>query len=261
MANIIPDRPIVLSEAAILLDIDGTLLDFAPTPREVQVPASLRATLQRLYEKTGGAVALVSGRSLDDIGLLFAPLELPAVGGHGAELSLSPGADTGAVRPGPLDARVKRKLAQVRELGPGVLLEDKAHSLAIHYRLAPNKEEAVRAAVEAICASFPEGLLEILPGNKVIEIKQSGFDKGTAVRELMRYPPFEGRRPIFIGDDTTDEMVFPVLPEFDGTGFSVGRRVAGAAGCFDSPSDVRSWLENISREKQGCGTQIGSPAA
>ena len=250
MANVIPDHPIVLAETAILLDIDGTLLNFAPTPREVLVPSSLRVTLQRLWEMTGGAVALVSGRSLDDIALLFAPLELPAIGGHGAELCPYPGGQrrSGATRVRSI-RHVKRRLAAVRELGPGVILEDKTHSIAIHYRLAPNKEAAVREAVHTICAGFPQGLLEILPGNKVIEVKQSGFDKGTAVRELMRFPPFAGRRPIFIGDDTTDEMVFPVLPEFGGIGFSVGRRVDGAAGCFDTPGDVRAWLDRISREK------------
>lgn len=249
MANIIPDDQIVLSETALLLDIDGTLLNFAPTPREVQVPPTLRGTLQRLWEMTGGAVALVSGRTLDDIALIFAPLELPAIGGHGAEFSPYPGGDAEVVRLAPLDQNVKRKLAAVRDIGPGVILEDKTHSIAIHYRLAPDKEQAVRDAVRAICAGFPDGLLEILPGNKVIEVKQAGFDKGSAVRELMRYPPFTGRRPIFIGDDTTDEMVFPVLREFDGIGFSVGRRVDSAVGCFETPGDVRWWLEMLTREK------------
>jgi trehalose 6-phosphate phosphatase len=250
MANVLPPDEIVLSESAILLDIDGTLLNFAPTPREVLVPPSLRDTLQRLWEKTGGAVALVSGRSLDDIALLFAPLELPAIGGHGAELSPYPGGDAEVIRLGPLDPAVKKKLAAVRDIGPGILLEDKTHSLAIHYRLAPDKERVVRDTVRAICAAFPAGALEVLPGSKVIEVKQTGFDKGSAVRELMRYEPFRGRRPIFVGDDTTDEMVFPVLPEFGGIGFSVGRRVDGAIGCFETPADVRWWLEMISRERR-----------
>jgi trehalose 6-phosphate phosphatase len=250
MTNVLPPGDIILGETALLLDIDGTLLNFAPTPREVVVPPTLRDTLQRLWEKTGGAVALVSGRSLDDIALLFAPLELPAIGGHGAEFCPFPGGDAEVIRLGPLDPTVKKKLASVRDIGPGILLEDKAHSLAIHFRLAPDKERAVLEAVHAICGGFPDGMLELLPGNKVIEVKQSGFDKGTAVRELMHYPPFRGRRPIFIGDDVTDERVFPVLPEFGGFGFSVGRRVDGAVGCFDTPADVRWWLEVVSRERR-----------
>jgi trehalose 6-phosphate phosphatase len=250
MTNVLPPGEIILGETALLLDIDGTLLNFAPTPREVVVPPTLRDTLQRLWEKTGGAVALVSGRSLDDIALLFAPLELPAIGGHGAEFCPFPGGDSEVIRLGPLDPTVKRKLAAVRDIGAGILLEDKAHSLAIHYRLAPDKERAVIETVHTICGGFPDGMLELLPGNKVIEVKQSGFDKGTAVRELMRYAPFRGRRPIFIGDDVTDERVFPVLPEFGGFGFSVGRRVDGAVGCFDTPADVRWWLEVVSRERR-----------
>ncbi|MDQ2083814.1 trehalose-phosphatase [Xanthobacteraceae bacterium Astr-EGSB] len=250
MTNVLPPGEIILGETALLLDIDGTLLNFAPTPREVVVPPTLRDTLQRLWEKTGGAVALVSGRSLDDIALLFAPLELPAIGGHGAEFCPFPGGDSEVIRLGPLDPTVKRKLATVRDIGPGILLEDKTHSLAIHYRLAPDKERAVLETVRTICGDFPDGMLELLPGNKVIEVKQSGFDKGTAVRELMRYAPFRGRRPIFIGDDVTDERVFPVLPEFGGFGFSVGRRVDGVVGYFDTPADVRWWLEVVSRERR-----------
>jgi len=108
----------------------------------------------------------------------------------------------------------------------------------------------VRETVQTICAGFPDRVLELLPGNKVIEVKQTGFDKGTAVRELMRYAPFRGRRPIFVGDDVTDERVFPVLPEFGGIGFSVGRRVDGAVGYFETPADVRWWLEVVSRDKR-----------
>ena len=137
----------------------------------------------------------------------------------------------------------------MREIGSGVILEDKVHSIAVHYRLAPDKERAVRDAVRAICADLPAGMLELLPGKLVIEIKQAGFNKGTAVRELMTFSPFRGRRPIFIGDDTTDELVFPVLPEFDGIGFSVGSRVDGAQGCFEEPSDVRDWLETLAEDK------------
>src|SRR5262249_53711037 len=126
-----------LSECALLLDVDGTLLDLAATPREVWVPPLLRHAVTRLAEQSGGAVALVSGRSLADLDLLFAPLELPAVGGHGAELRPSAGAAPEIRRRLPFDPALKRKFAQVAELGPGVLIEDKGYSVALHYRLAP----------------------------------------------------------------------------------------------------------------------------
>ncbi len=248
MTNVIPPDHIDLKEFAVLLDIDGTILNFAPTPREVWVPPSLRDTLQRLHARTEGAIAFVSGRSIDDMDLIFAPLEFPAIGGHGAEFRPTVGGDAAPSPLPPLAPAIKRRFAAVRDISPGVILEDKVHSLAVHFRLAPDKEAAVRRAVEAICASLPPDTVEVLPGKAVLEIKQAGFNKGTAVRELMTYPPFRGRRPIFIGDDTTDELVFPVLAEFNGIGFSVGRRVEGARGCFDAPRDVRNWLDTISRE-------------
>src|SRR6266481_3460103 len=133
-----------LQDYAILLDVDGTILDLAPSPREVFCPPFLRKTLARLYELTGGAVALVSGRAVEDLDLIFAPLQLAAVGGHGAEFRPIPGGDIDRERVAPLDKNLKRELATVAALGPGILIEDKGYSLAIHYRLAPDKEALVR---------------------------------------------------------------------------------------------------------------------
>jgi trehalose 6-phosphate phosphatase len=233
-----------LRECAILLDIDGTILDIAPAPQEVWVPPALRHTLGRLQELTGGAVALVSGRPLDDIDLIFAPLQLAAIGGHGAEMRPIPGTPP-QTRVGCLSVELKRKLATITELGPGILVEDKGYSLALHYRLAPEHGPALRAAVAHICAELPEGALEILPGKLVLEVKATGVSKALAVSDLMTYPPFKERHPIFIGDDTTDEPVFGVIPRFGGLGFSVGRVVPGVNGHFDKPEDVRSWLARI----------------
>lgn len=233
-----------LRECAILLDIDGTILDIAPAPQEVWVPPTLRHTLGRLQELTGGALALVSGRKLNDIDLIFAPLQLAAIGGHGAELRPVPGTKP-QTRAAALSAELKRVLATLTELGPGILAEDKGYSLALHYRLAPDLGPALRAAVAGICAQMPPGTVDILPGKAVIEVKPAGISKALAVRELMNYPPFADRHPIFIGDDATDEPVFDVIPDFGGLGFSVGRVVPGVAGHFDRPEDVRSWLARI----------------
>src|ERR1700739_262475 len=197
-----------LEETAILLDIDGTLLDLAPTPREVWVPPGLAKTLSQLHEKTSGALALVSGRSLNDIDLIFAPEQLPAVGGHGAEMRISSDSEAVAVHAPPIAKKLKRRLAAIAKLSPGILLEDKGYSLALHYRLAPHAEKAIYEAVSLIRADLPEAPFEVLPGKCVCEIKPAGFDKATGVRELMSHAPFQGRRPIFIGDDVTDESVF-----------------------------------------------------
>jgi trehalose 6-phosphate phosphatase len=234
-----------LSETAILLDIDGTLLELMPTPREVWVPPGLTKTLNRLLVRTNGALALVSGRSLNDIDLIFAPDQLPAVGGHGAEMRIDPDSESVASHAPPMDKELKRRLAAIAKLSPGILLEDKGYSLALHYRLAPHAEKAIYAAVSLIRADLPNAPIEVLPGKCVCEIKHSGFTKATGVRELMTHEPFKGRRPLFIGDDVTDESVFGIMPEYDGLAFSVGRRAKGVAGHFDAPSDVREFLAHL----------------
>src|SRR6201999_2187884 len=119
-----------LSETAILLDIDGTLLDLAPTPREVWVPPGLAETLNGLLQRTSGALALVSGRSVNDIDLIFAPKQFPGVGGHGAEMRLSTDSEAVATHAPPMDKELKRRLAAIAKLSPGILLEDHGHSLA-----------------------------------------------------------------------------------------------------------------------------------
>ncbi len=234
-----------LSETAILLDIDGTLLDLAPTPREVWVPPGLAKTLGRLMERTSGALALVSGRSLNDIDLIFAPDQFPAIGGHGAEMRLSTDREAVAAHAPPMDKELKRRLAAIAKLSPGILLEDKGYSLALHYRLAPHAEKAIYEAVSLIRADLPNAPIEVLPGKSVCEIKHSGFNKASGVQELMTHEPFKGRRPLFIGDDVTDETVFAIMPDLKGLAFSVGRRAHGVAGHFDEPSDVRAFLARL----------------
>jgi trehalose 6-phosphate phosphatase len=234
-----------LSQTAILLDIDGTLLDLAPTPREVWVPPGLAETLDRLLARTSGALALVSGRSLNDIDLIFAPKQFPAVGGHGAEMRLSTDNEAVAAHAPPMDKELKLRLAAIAKLSPGILLEDKGYSLALHYRLAPHAEKAIYEAVSLIRADLPNAPIEVLPGKSVCEIKHSGFNKASGVRELMKHEPFKGRRPLFIGDDVTDETVFAIMPDMNGLAFSVGRRAQGVAGHFDEPSDVRAFLAHL----------------
>lgn len=234
-----------LDSCAMLLDIDGTLLDLARTPREVWVPPGLAATLHALHDRTNGALALVSGRSLNDIDLIFAPERFPGVGGHGAEMRLSTDGEAVATHAPPMDKELKRRLAAIARLSPGILLEDKGYSLALHYRLAPHAEKAIYEAVSLIRADLPNAPIEVLPGKCVCEIKQAGFDKASGVRELMRHEPFRGRRPIFIGDDVTDESVFAIMPDLGGLAFSVGRHASGVTGRFEQPSDVRGWLKRL----------------
>jgi len=233
-----------LSQCAVLLDIDGTLLDLMPTPREVWVPPGLAKTLRRLHERTGGALAMVSGRSLNDIDLIFAPDQFPAVGGHGAEMRIR-GTDAAVSAAPPMDKELKLRLAAIAKLSPGILLEDKGYSLALHYRLAPHAEKAIYEAVSLIRADLPNAPIEVLPGKCVCEIKHAGSSKASGVHALMMHEPFKGRRPFFIGDDVTDESVFGIMPDMHGLAFSVGRRAQGVAGHFDAPADVRTFLAHL----------------
>ncbi len=231
-------------QCAFLLDIDGTLLDMARTPREVFVPPGLAETLKELLVRTDGALAMVSGRSLDDIDFIFGP-EFPAVGGHGAEMRVSVNSNSVMTNAPPMDISLKRRFAKLAEMSEGILLEDKGYSLALHFRLAPECEEAIYDGVSAIRADLPNAPIEVLPGKFVCEVKHSGVTKATGVMELMTHAPFKGRRPIFLGDDVTDESVFAIMPDMNGLAFSVGRRAQGIDGHFDEPENVRRWLASL----------------
>lgn len=231
--------------SALLLDVDGTLLDIKPTPGEVHASAALIAALERLFIVMGGAVALVSGRLISDLDRIFAPLRLPTIGGHGVEIRLGGTGHPIRQAAGELDPALRQDLTDIARSKDGILIEDKGFSLAIHYRLAPDQEPMIQGALDEIFATHDSSMIELLAGKSVIEVKQSAFDKGKAVRELMRRPPFEGRRPLFIGDDVTDEAAFAVMPEFSGLAYSVSRSVPGAMGSFPSPHAVRTWLCSI----------------
>jgi trehalose 6-phosphate phosphatase len=231
---------------ALLLDVDGTLLDLASTPDGVVVPRLLASTLRDLLAQFGGAVALVSGRTIATLDRLFAPLAMPAIGGHGAELRLSGDSPITKRRPTPLGAQLRRKLHALAGIDPRLLIEDKLHSVAVHYRLALEREDLLKREVEAVVAADHESEIEPLFGKAVIEVKPKHFNKGTAVAELMTNKPFADRTPLFIGDDTTDQAVFAILPELGGYGFSVEREMEGADGVFESPPAVRAWLVALS---------------
>jgi len=234
-----------LDRTAIFLDVDGTLLDIAPTPLEVKVPSRLRDALHRLWLRLDGAIAFVSGRPIAELDRIFDPLRLAAAGGHGAEIRLEPKAKIQRSHIATLDDELRADLAQISQIDNGIVVEDKGYSLAIHYRQAPEFGGEIMKNVVAICKNERCDSLEVLPGKLVVEIKAGGYDKGTGLRELMADETFKGRRPIFVGDDITDNAAFAALPEFDGLGFSVGGIVPGTTFDFDGPQDVRLWLQRL----------------
>ena len=228
---------------ALLLDFDGTLVDIAATPDAVHVSDELRASLARLLAKTGGALALVSGRPIADLDRKFSPLVLPIVGGHGAETRVRENEVMRAAEP--LPGALRRQLNEAVAFDPAIVVEDKAYSFALHYRNAPQQEERLRRHIAVVRAAFPGERIDVLPGKAIFEVKRPGVSKGAAVSALMTHAPFAGRKPVFIGDDVTDESVFALLPELGGIGFSVDLAFAGLAGTFSSPAQVRRALRAL----------------
>jgi len=232
-----------LQRIALLLDVDGTIVDIGPSPSEVKVAEGLPQTLGRLFDFMRGAIALVSGRPITDIDRLFAPVHLPAIGGHGAEMRLSDNELFFWAKP--LSQDLRKRLAAGADIGPGIVVEDKVYSLALHYRKAPQLAERLRRHVAACRAAFPGEPTELLLGKAVFEVKRPGINKGEAIHKLMAHSPFAGRIAVFIGDDVTDESVFRVLQEIGGKGFSVNRYFPGLAGIFKNPAHVRDALNAL----------------
>ncbi len=189
--------------------------------------------MSRLFEQTGGALALVSGRPIADLDRLFTPLKLPAIGGHGAEMRVH-GTKS------PLRRRRCRRicaqsLRKPQRSKPGIVVEDKGYSLALHYRNAPQQEAWLLRQIAATCAAFPGEATEVLPGKSMFEVKRPGVNKGDGVRQLMTQTPFAGRTPVFIGDDVTDESVFAVIAGFGRQRIFGRPAFRGLAGMFESP--------------------------
>jgi trehalose 6-phosphate phosphatase len=232
----------VNKKTALFLDIDGTLLDLARTPDRVIVPRDLLKVLERLCGDLSGAFAFVSGRSLDSIDRLFAPFRPAAIGAHGGEIR---GVDGVVARSEALPDAVRRVFTGLARNIPGLLLEDKTCTLALHYRLAPEACSILASAMEKHARLFEIEKIHILHGKAVIEARRLGVDKGTAVAALAKQKPFAGRSILFGGDDATDLDVFRILLDLGGRGFSVGRHFPGAEHIFDSPRAVRQWLTGI----------------
>ena len=201
---------------AFFLDVDGTLLGFKSRPEEVVADAGLIALLEALAEAAAGALALVSGRMIADLDRIVAPLVLPAAGLHGADIRFADGArahvDAGAMDP------VRAPVAAFVAARPGLMLEDKGATLAIHVRHAPDRAAEALAFLESLAGP---GLV-VQAGNLVAELKPAACDKGTAILALMETAPFKGRRPLFVGDDLTDEHGFTAVLARGGVAIKVG---------------------------------------
>jgi trehalose 6-phosphate phosphatase len=225
---------IIQSHNAIFLDIDGTLLDIADKPEAVVVPGGLLESLARIRDRVGGALAVISGRPLDQIDQFF-PLGLPAAAEHGAIMRDAAGRLQHLVgRPAAYDEWYSSLKRETKDL-PGVTIEVKNVSLVIHYRLAPQWQERLHdMAAKLVAESGPD--VALLPAHMAFELRPKGFGKGDALASFMKMAPFAGRTPIFVGDDTTDEPAIALATEMGGLGLHVARDFGG------SPEAVRQWL-------------------
>lgn len=238
-----------LTAIALFLDVDGTLLELAATPQAVSVSDDLREGLRALSLASGGAVALVSGRAITDLDKLFAPLTLPSAGLHGFEHRSASGAC--CRRPLPAAAALEDARAAMLRLArphPGLMVEDKQFALALHYRNAPQLEEAVMMAMEEVAARLA-GELELQRGKMVVELRPAGASKARAVAAFLAEPPFAGRLPIFIGDDLTDEPAFELVNRLGGASVVVNAtRPSAARTRFADVTAVRAWLTQLQAE-------------
>jgi trehalose 6-phosphate phosphatase len=251
--NSSPDSPLgggpalrsSLTGHALYLDIDGTILDLAPSPEAVEVPVWMVPLLQRLARRLDGAVAFVSGRPIAAIDQLFSPLSFPAVGVHGGEVR----APTGEIvideqLTGELQAAeplLQEAIARIR----GVSLENKRSVIALHYRSVPERGREVLKVAELIVGSLGSQF-SVLMGKCVVEIRPRHLTKGSAMRRLMERAPFRDRIPIFAGDDTTDEDAFEVVNGLGGISLRVGDDTPTAAKFrLSSPDQLRSWLLEV----------------
>jgi len=224
---------------SVFLDFDGTLLEIAPTHDSIEVPESLPRALEALSASLSGRFAIVSGRSLDDLASHLGTLEVTQSGSHGAESRLANGERVGS-EPPTLFREVIADLEQLVAATPGASLESKKHGAAIHFRARPEIEDEIATAASAIAEKHQ---LATKRGKCVVELLADSASKADAVRALMARAPFAGSRPVFLGDDLTDEDGFSAVKEFGGSGIQVGgSRKTEACYRLASPRDVRRWL-------------------
>lgn len=238
---------LLADEISLFIDADGTMLDIAPRPEQAKASPSLLGTLESVYHALGGALAVVTGRTIEEVDRLFAPLILPASGIHGAELRHAPGAPIVDAGGPDIPAELRRSVGVAVARHPGAFVEDKGKALAVHWRAAVEREAGIWADLTAALEAAQTPELTIMRGHCVFEVKAAATNKGDAVRAFMNIDPYAGRTPVFIGDDVTDIAGFAAVAEFGGHAFSVGRPLDGAMQAFAGPPDVRAWLDRLAR--------------
>lgn len=228
---------------AYFFDIDGTIVEIALTPDNVQVDKDLLASIRELHERTHGAVALVTGRSISDVDKFFPIAGMLVAGQHGAEWRDANGkVSTHRTNVEGLSL-VRRELEMVARRHPELFPEFKGLSVALHYRANPRLGGYANRLMRSLQSRFvPE--FTLLHGKCIVELKPSGRDKGAAIQELMAVRPFQGRLPVFLGDDKTDEFGFQVINEMGGHSIKIGMGRTSARWRLKDVTAVREWLRS-----------------
>lgn len=235
------DLPAAQCDWAYFLDVDGTLLDIADNPNAVKVDQALLRLLERLHRATNGATALVSGRAISDLDRRLGNLRLPRAGQHGLERRDTAGRLWLHATTPEAKERIRAAVLPLLTSHPGLLLEDKGLTLAVHYRQAPEMEDPVNELMARLVTEAG-GDLVLQKGKCVAEAKPAGFDKGTAIEEYLAEAPFKGRLPVFIGDDLNDEHGFAVINRLGGLSIKVGEEDTCARYRLPDVAAVRAWL-------------------
>ena len=232
------------ARCAFFLDLDGTLVEIVRQPAAVQVASELPGLIADLHAASAGAVALISGRPIADVDRLLRMPQLPIAGQHGVERRDARGQiHLHAVDDSAL-ASLRRQVHAWSIEHPGFLIEDKGLSLALHYRNAPELEQALDLLARGAIAQT-NGTFQVQPGKMVVEIKPSGRDKGRAIEEFLEEAPFSGRLPVFVGDDVTDEYGFRAVNSRGGVSIKVGEGVTAATSRLASVDAVHDWLRGV----------------
>jgi trehalose 6-phosphate phosphatase len=240
--------PLPVRPWCLFLDVDGTLLELADSPSGVAVDPGLVPLLERLRIRSGGAVALVSGRTIESLDLLLGSAGLPVAGLHGCERRDARGTLHVASVAREQLSEVREGLQRLVARHPGLLLEDKGAGLALHFLKARELEHELRAEVALLAAPLVPRFT-VLDGHAVIEVKPAAHTKDSAVTSFMEEPPFRGRVPIFIGDDQTDYDGFAAVRRHDGLAIAVGPRVK-SEWWLPGPREVHRWLEQLASATQ-----------
>ncbi|AYP22913.1 trehalose-phosphatase [Pantoea agglomerans] len=226
---------------AFFFDVDGTLAAIQSRPEAVFIPEQVIAQLQQLSALSQGALALVSGRPIEQLDALAAPWYGPAAGVHGAERRDAEGNLQRISLPVEVEQSLRAELQNAMASWPGTQLEVKGMAFALHYRQAMQHEQDVMRLAEQSVKRFPG--LALQPGKCVVEIKPAGIDKGAAISDFMQQPPFAGRTPVFIGDDLTDEKGFLAVNARQGVSIKVGEGSTQAHYRLHDVDAVYGWLE------------------